>query len=94
LIKPVSFTTPSVTYTNVNVPIIDIAIAPEAIVDTNGAGDAYVGRFIASLTVDKSTEDCTKAVRSLRRRLMTPGSWALPLAVRFLNLSCDRIAQG
>jgi adenosine kinase len=38
-----------------------IAIAPEAIVDTNGAGDAYVGGFIAALTVGKSTEDCTKA---------------------------------
>lgn len=40
------------------IPIIKVS--KEQIVDTNGAGDAFVGGFLASLALGKSTEDCVK----------------------------------
>merc|ERR1711976_915811 len=33
----------------------------EKLVDTNGAGDSYVGGFLAALARGKSIEECTKA---------------------------------
>jgi len=36
-------------------------IKPEDILDTNGAGDAFVGGFLAGLVQGKSTEDCVKS---------------------------------
>merc|ERR1711879_82314 len=33
----------------------------EELVDTNGAGDAYVGGFLAALSKGKSVEECCKA---------------------------------
>jgi adenosine kinase len=41
----------------VAVPKID----KELIVDTNGAGDAFVGGFLAELAKGKDTEECVKA---------------------------------
>lgn len=38
-----------------------IALEPEKLVDTNGAGDAYVGGFIAALSKDLPIEACCKA---------------------------------
>jgi len=37
-----------------------LPIAPEQIVDTNGAGDAFVGGFLAALVNGKSTAECIK----------------------------------
>jgi len=37
------------------------ALAKEKVVDTNGAGDAYVGGFLAALTKGKAVADCCKA---------------------------------
>lgn len=38
-----------------------VPVKPEEIVDTNGAGDAWVGGFLAGLAQDKDIEACTKA---------------------------------
>jgi len=38
-----------------------LALAKDKIVDTNGAGDAYVGGFLAALSKDLPVEDCCKA---------------------------------
>lgn len=46
---------PSVSY--VKVP----AIAKENIVDTNGAGDSFVGGFLAAKTQGKSIQECVEA---------------------------------
>merc|ERR1712054_443571 len=37
------------------------ALPKEKLVDTNGAGDAYVGGFLAALSKGLSTEECCKA---------------------------------
>ncbi len=44
------------TVTELEVPVID----KEQIVDTNGAGDAFVGGFLSQLALDKSIETCVK----------------------------------
>jgi len=36
-------------------------LAPEKIVDTNGAGDAFVGGFLAGLALGNKLEDCAQA---------------------------------
>jgi len=38
-----------------------IALSKEKLVDTNGAGDAYVGGFLAALSKDRDVESCCKA---------------------------------
>ena len=38
-----------------------ISIKPEDIVDTNGAGDAFVGGFLSQLVKDKPIEECVRA---------------------------------
>lgn len=38
-----------------------IALEPEKLVDTNGAGDAYVGGFLAALSKDLPIEACCRA---------------------------------
>ena len=44
---------------------IEEALAPEKIVDTNGAGDAFVGGFLASLLLkEEETADVAAAVRA------------------------------
>jgi len=37
-----------------------LPIAPENIVDTNGAGDAFVGGFLAEYVLNKDIEECVK----------------------------------
>merc|ERR1711979_135258 len=38
-----------------------IKLAPEKLVDTNGAGDAFFGGFLAALVKGKDVEGCCKA---------------------------------
>jgi len=38
-----------------------IALPKEALVDTNGAGDAFVGGFLSQLACGKSLDDCVRA---------------------------------
>lgn len=38
-----------------------IPIPKEKLVDTNGAGDAFVGGFLAKVVLGKSTEEAVKA---------------------------------
>jgi adenosine kinase len=38
-----------------------IALAPEKLVDTNGAGDAFVGGFLSQLVAGKGIEECVRA---------------------------------
>jgi len=48
-----------------------LPIQPEDILDTNGAGDAFVGGFLCGLVQGKSTEDCVKS-----------GNWAANLIIQ------------
>jgi len=48
-----------------------LPITPEEILDTNGAGDAFVGGFLAGLVQGKSTADCVKS-----------GNWAANLIIQ------------
>ena len=44
--------------------VTEYAVEPlpkEKLVDTNGAGDSFVGGFLSQLIQDKSIEDCVKA---------------------------------
>lgn len=38
-----------------------ITLAPEKLVDTNGAGDAFVGGFLSQLVAGKSIDECVRA---------------------------------
>merc|ERR1712107_687855 len=38
-----------------------IALPKESLVDTNGAGDAFVGGFLAALSKGRSVEECCRA---------------------------------
>ena len=38
-----------------------ILLPKEKLVDTNGAGDAFVGGFLSQLVQEKPIEDCVKA---------------------------------
>ncbi|KAI9183616.1 adenosine kinase [Blastocladiella emersonii ATCC 22665] len=48
-----------------------IPVAKDAIVDTNGAGDAFVGGFLAQLVLGKDIETCVKA-----------GTWAAHVVIQ------------
>jgi adenosine kinase len=48
--------------TTESVQTVDVPkIEADAIVDTNGAGDSFVGGFLAAMALSKSVEDCCKA---------------------------------
>jgi len=53
---------PTIVACNGHVRLFEInALAPEKIVDTNGAGDAYVGGFLAALSKGLDMEKCCQA---------------------------------
>jgi adenosine kinase len=53
---------PTIVAINGHVQFFEITpLAPEKIVDTNGAGDAYVGGFLAALSKGLSMEKCCQA---------------------------------
>lgn len=43
---------------------------PEAIIDTNGAGDAFVGGFLCEMCLDKSFDDCMLAGNFLSAQII------------------------
>lgn len=46
----------------------------EALVDTNGAGDAFVGGFLSQLVCGRSIEDCVRAgTYAARTIIQMPG---------------------
>ncbi|KAF0696586.1 Aste57867_12655 [Aphanomyces stellatus] len=63
---------PTIVVHNGEIKMVEVpALAPEEIVDTNGAGDAFVGGFISQLARDKSIEKCVEA-----------GHWAAQVVIR------------
>ena len=54
-------------------------LAKEKLVDTNGAGDAFVGGFLSQLAQDKSVEDCVKA-----------GHWAAKFIIQTSGTQLDK----
>jgi len=59
-----------------NYPIV--AIKPEDIVDTNGAGDAWVGGFLAALAHGKSTKECTESASHAASVIITRSGCTYP----------------
>lgn len=53
-------------------------LAPEKLVDTNGAGDAFVGGFLAQLTQDKSMEECVQAGHWAAKQIIQVSGTQLP----------------
>ena len=45
-------------------------LAKEAVVDTNGAGDSFVGGFLSQLFQDKGLDECIKAGIYLSREVV------------------------
>lgn len=54
-------------------------LAKDKLVDTNGAGDAFVGGFLSQLVQDKSVEDCVKA-----------GHWAAKFIIQTSGTTLDK----
>lgn len=54
-------------------------LAKDKLVDTNGAGDAFVGGFLSQLVQDKSIEDCVKA-----------GHWAAKFIIQTSGTQLDK----
>merc|ERR1712060_846134 len=53
---------PTVVAVNGMITQFPVTLLPkEKLVDTNGAGDSYVGGFLAALAQGKNIEECTKA---------------------------------
>lgn len=53
-------------------------VAAGDIVDTNGAGDAFVGGFLAAFIKGKDTSDCCKAGNYAASVIIKTSSTALP----------------
>jgi adenosine kinase len=60
--------------TQFKVPPVD----PSEIVDTNGAGDAFVGGFLAGHIKQKSVEECCKAGHFAASVIIKTSGTALP----------------
>ena len=54
------------------------ALAKELIVDANGAGDAFVGGFLAQLARGKDIADCVKTAHYAARTILQVSGTALP----------------
>lgn len=59
--EPVVVATGSTTGGEPTVETFDVPALKSALVDTNGAGDAFVGAFLAEMALDKPLSDCIKA---------------------------------
>ena len=58
------------------------ALPKEKLVDTNGAGDAFVGGFLSQLVQDKSLEECVKA-----------GHWAASQIIQVSGCTLDKACE-
>jgi adenosine kinase len=61
------------------VPVVD----PSEIVDTNGAGDAFVGGFLAAFIKGKDIEECCKAGSFAASTIIRTSGTALPAACEY-----------
>lgn len=55
-----------------------ILVSQEEIVDSNGAGDAFVGGFLAQLVAGRNLEECIKC-----------GQWAASISLRHIGCKMD-----
>jgi len=58
------------------VPVIPLA--PEALVDTNGAGDAFVGGFLSQLAAGKGAAECCRAGNFAAHAIIQRSGCTLP----------------
>ena len=58
-------------------------IPSEAIVDTNGAGDAFVGGFLSQLVCGKSTAECCRAGNYAASTIIQRSGCTFPAAPSF-----------
>ena len=54
-----------------------------SIVDTNGAGDAFVGGFLSQLVLDKDIEKCVQAGNYLAREVIQQSGCVFPTQLKF-----------
>lgn len=59
------------------------ALAQEEVIDTNGAGDAFVGGFMAQLYQDKPVDECVKAGIALSREVVKRSGCTFPEQFEF-----------
>ena len=60
-----------------------VKLNPEEIVDTNGAGDAFVGGFLAMLVSGKPTEECVKCGIWAATHIIQESGMTLPSNVHY-----------
>lgn len=58
-------------------------IKPEEIVDTNGAGDAYVGGFLAELVQDRDLDECIRGANYAANYIIKTPGCTLPVKSRY-----------
>lgn len=58
-------------------------VEASAIVDTNGAGDAFVGGFLAALIKGKATDECCKAGNYAASCIIKVAGVAIPSTCEF-----------
>jgi len=74
---------PTIVASNGSIRLFDVpALAQSDIVDTNGAGDAFVGGFISQLAQGKSIEKCVDA-----------GHWAAQVVIRRSGCTLPEICE-
>lgn len=61
-----------------------IPIAPSDIVDTNGAGDAFVGGFLSQLVVGKALDECIRAANYAANIVIQRSGCSLPVQPDFI----------
>ena len=57
-------------------PVIELA--PDKLVDTNGAGDAFVGGFLSQLVAGKGIPECVRAANFAAHLIIQQSGVTLP----------------
>jgi adenosine kinase len=68
--------------------VVEYAVVPlekEKLVDTNGAGDAFVGGFLSQMVQDKGMEDAVKAGHWAAREIIQQSGTQLPATCDYKN---------
>ncbi|XP_069467065.1 adenosine kinase isoform X2 [Ambystoma mexicanum] len=60
----------------VSIPVLEIS--PEEIVDTNGAGDAFVGGFLSQIVYNRPVEECIRAAHYAANVVIRRSGCTLP----------------